>query len=439
MHKLPHLYKNRFGTYYLRVYHSGSERKKSLGTKDFSEAKYFALLFNLEVCMSKPKLSDFSHLLKNDADIRKAYKLDIQSGHLAADTPEDHRNAMEAIHALTKLAKVRGATQNNVNNSKPQIVGGLKLSQVVKDYLIEKQLDNKPKTLEDKERAFAEFAGLFGDLAIESIQSDQAGAYKSRLLAKNISGIRINTKLSFFADLFEYAIDNGKYFSANPFKSIRVSKGKKLKAKSESYEPFTEDELNLIFAPAKYEAFLKKSDYHWLPFLALYTGARLEDLASLTIDQIKQEHGIWYIQTVIANAKNKNSVRKIPLHDVILASGFLAYVNSVKAKYQIMLFPHLKPSKNGYGKNTSRRFAAYLDEIGIVSPLKVFHSFRSTFINRLSEFSVHPAVLMSLVGHIEQSKVDLSSPHFAVYQHTKPLEVLQKTVNLFNITIPKKF
>lgn len=39
MHKLPHLYCNRFGVYYLRIVRNGREAKKSLRIKDFGQAK----------------------------------------------------------------------------------------------------------------------------------------------------------------------------------------------------------------------------------------------------------------------------------------------------------------------------------------------------------------------------------------------------------------
>ncbi len=424
MHKLPHLYKNRFGVYYLRVYCSGHERKKSLGTKNFSEAKITALIFNLELTMSKPKLSDFSF-----SDASK-FGLRLPSGVELTDIKSDAdvRRAKELLkdQNLAKLAALAGGAAKN------KIVGGKKFSEVVAEYIVEKKHDNKTKTIADKTSSFDQFKEWFGDKLIEGIGDDEAGSYKSRLLGAGFSATRINTKLSFFFDLFEYARQNKKYFGANPFASLRISSRSKLKQQSESYEPFTDAELKNIFDPANY-GFLKKPDYYWLPLLALFSGARVEELASLRIDQIKKQDGIWFFN--IITAKNKNSVRKIPLHQEILGTQFLAYVESVKAKKQEMLFPHLKGGKNGYGKNTSRRFGQYLDKLGIKSPLKVFHSFRHTFITRLSEHHIHPAVLMSIVGHTDQAKVDLSAPHFSTYQHEKPLLTLKR--NIDKLEFPK--
>lgn len=47
MHKLPNLYRNRLGTYYLRITIAGREIKRSLGTKEPAVAKKAALTFAL--------------------------------------------------------------------------------------------------------------------------------------------------------------------------------------------------------------------------------------------------------------------------------------------------------------------------------------------------------------------------------------------------------
>ncbi len=47
MHKVPNLYRNRLGTYYLRITVQGREVKRSLGTKDRPKAVRSALLFAL--------------------------------------------------------------------------------------------------------------------------------------------------------------------------------------------------------------------------------------------------------------------------------------------------------------------------------------------------------------------------------------------------------
>ena len=58
--KLPHLYRNHLGVYYLRLAHQGCEVKRSLRTKDFRQARTLTFVFNLELAMCRPKATDFN-------------------------------------------------------------------------------------------------------------------------------------------------------------------------------------------------------------------------------------------------------------------------------------------------------------------------------------------------------------------------------------------
>jgi hypothetical protein len=57
----------------------------------------------------------------------------------------------------------------------------------------------------------------------------------------------------------------------------------------------------------------------------------------------------------------------------------------------------------------------------------------------MSARNVHPAMLMALVGHYDQAKVDFSSPHFTNYQHDKTLAELKQTIDLLDIELPLRF
>jgi integrase len=55
----------------------------------------------------------------------------------------------------------------------------------------------------------------------------------------------------------------------------------------------------------------------WLPLLGLWTGARLEELGGLRVEDVKQEGSIPYIfirATDGRRLKNKGSERRVPSH-----------------------------------------------------------------------------------------------------------------------------
>ncbi|KGS89892.1 integrase family domain protein [Burkholderia pseudomallei MSHR5596] len=54
----------------------------------------------------------------------------------------------------------------------------------------------------------------------------------------------------------------------------------------------------------------------------------------------------------------------------------------------------------------------------------------------MTDLNVRPAMLMALVGHHDQSKVDFSSLHFVHYQPEKPLVELKGPLDRFDIDTP---
>lgn len=488
MHKLPNLYRNRLGTYYLRITIAGREIKRSLGTKEPAVAKKAALTFALAKAggnvdfergsrasgkATAPQSQTHSHttgttcyqppaqlIERLDDDLRAPTSneepmLTIPTAFTKFDVllpngiklvginddSEAQRAAFflrEALNVagidpsyyMTKLEEAVEATKPKQAAQAPSTGKSKPFSKVARMYLDEKRLDNGGKTLEDKQRTFDTLVELFGDMDFNAFGAEQAIAFKQRLLGQSLSIVRINSKLSHLKELFRWAVNQGLRHTGNPFESMRVSTKAKVKQQTQSYQPFTAEELQTIFNPQTYDNFMNKADYRWLPWLAVHSGARIEELASLRLDQIKTEGEISYLD--IQHGKNLNSVRKIPLHNNVMQSGFMTYVQALREQGKTRLFPHLVAGKNGFSKNCSRRFAQYLDKIGIKSPQKTFHSFRSTFITRMSELNVHPAMLMALVGHYQQAKVDLSSPHFSNYQGGKLTTALHETVNSFD-------
>jgi integrase len=449
MHKLPHLYQNRFGVYYLRLTRQGREVKRSLRTKDFKQAKIYALAFNLEIAtMGHQKAAD-SNL---DPNALKKLDLVLPDGTQLRDikTNEDVRLA-KALMGDRLSAAVPVSAPLDLPILAPSVMAAIAAQQattapkkrgkpildIIKLYKKEKALDNTPRTIVAKERAFADFQARAGSRPMDEYSLDDAVAYKNALIDEGGSASRVNSKLSFLRDLFAYAVDNGHREGANPFATTKVSSKSKLKQQERPRKPFTAEDIATIFDPTAYPARMDKPAYFWVPFLALYSGARLEELASLSLAQIQREGDVWFFD--IQKAKNSNSQRRIPLHRTVVESGFLAYAQAQQERGETQLFPELKPGANGYGKNVTRRFAGYLDERKIIDDRKVFHSFRHTFIGRMTELNVHPAMLMALVGHYDQAKVDFSSPHFANYQHSKPLAELKATLDRFDIQLPVPF
>ena len=443
---LPHLQRDRLGTYYFRITVAGKTLRRSLGTKDAALATMRASKLNWEWAMTKrddePTVDEIIKAFqkngrKFDAEFPDGTKF---TGILNDDDARRAKELMlariEAIGPIEPhLAPLRPEYRPAAPSKRPR----KPFSQATKGYMAEKASDNREKTLADKRATFASFAAQFDDPDMGAIDKPMAVAFKQKQLAGAPAAGRVNTKIGHLSDFFAWAIGNGEA-DDNPFDGTRISKKSKLMEAVESYEPFTAEDLAAIFDPKSWRGYAvaSKPHFHWLPFLLAYTGARPNELAGIRLDDIRQEQGIDYFAL---KGKNSHSKRKVPLHKAILASGFMAYLGQRRMDDPGgPLFPLLLPTKNGHAKNVSRRFnESYLPTLRIDDPRRRLYSFRSTFITRMSELNVNPAMLMALVGHYEQTAVDLSSPHFQNYQGAKRIAALRDTIDLFDMKLPMVF
>ena len=207
-----------------------------------------------------------------------------------------------------------------------------------------------------------------------------------------------------------------KFIEENPFDEVEMP-AQDIRAKQgDKYLPFSITQLQAIFNIPVYRGCknnrsgrLKPGEkifrdaYFWVPLLGLYTGARLNEICQLVLDDIciKEEiHIININDTDGKKVKTIAGIRNVPIHPVLLKLGFLEYVEQQrKDKYNKLkrLFPELKlNSRNEYSAGMSKWFNRTLDKVNetIQNPddklqeKHVFHSFRHTFRTELRNHAV---------------------------------------------------
>jgi integrase len=437
---VPHLHRDRHGTYYFRVTEAGKTIKRSLRTKSVDLATMRASCLNWEWetmnRRTEPTIADIQQALA-DGRVRK-FDVELPNGVKLKninndDDAERAKRLLESIGPITQPIATRATIPEA-----PRTLGPF-FRAATKSYIKELRQSKltKQKSIEDKDATYEQFATQFKDPNCGAVTKQMVLDFKQEQL-KHAQAGRVNTKIGHLSAFFDWAVGH-EFADSNPFAGTRIGKKSQLMKGVQSYEPFTAADLKAIFNPNTYPEYGSKAHFHWLPFLLLYTGARPEELASLRLDDVRTEQGIDYF--ALKSGKNSNSIRKIPFHKAVRASGFPAYV---KGRRMVdpggMLFPLLTPSKNGYAKNVSRRFnESYLPSLRITEQTKRLYSFRSTFITRMTELNANTAMLMAIVGHFEQQAVNLSSPHFKNYQGAKQIAALRDTMNRFDIKVPMKF
>jgi integrase len=163
-------------------------------------------------------------------------------------------------------------------------------------------------------------------------------------------------------------------------------------AANEARDPFTQRELTTLL-----ESTLP-GHLHWLTWAGLCTGARLNELAQLTVDHIHHHGGIPYIHfDESMRLKTSACVRSVPLHSKLVELGFLDYVNSCSGP----LFPGVTQHSSGrYSDALSKAFRRHLEALGIKRPKLSFHSLRHTFADRFKVAAPREAEARErLMGH----------------------------------------
>jgi integrase len=277
------------------------------------------------------------------------------------------------------------------------------------------------KTLRSFEQAFELLRRHCNAPNARLLKKSDAIAFRNALQDKGEHSPRtVGKVIGFLRAAFQCAVDDDM-LEANPFAGVKVTL-RELDHAGKRRLPFEIDELRLIFNGSVYQPGFRPRPglgqaCHWLPLLALFTGARLEELAQLEVGDIQPDaiagHRICIRHDVERGkrTKNVNSVRDIPLHPRLVQLGFLHYVRSCGTG---PLFPALRADRYGKrGTVFSTWFGRYLDGIGIRSPSRVFHSFRHTFIQRAKERAhvVPTEVREALVGHLSAKHIEMVYGH----------------------------
>ncbi|MFI3247076.1 MAG: site-specific integrase [Ferrimonas sp.] len=178
-------------------------------------------------------------------------------------------------------------------------------------------------------------------------------------------------------------------------------------SKGKSVFPFNNKQLTAIFSMPDYvkHQYLHPY-YYWLPILLRYTGARMNELCQLKRVDIVVADGIyciWIREGSDDQIVKTGKMRLVPLHDEILAKGFIEFVNS---RSDDRLFPELPLVDGYYSNNASKWFARRRKKLGLDFDSSVNgHSFRRSFINELKQKLVSMSLVENIVGHEHAEKI----------------------------------
>lgn len=234
------------------------------------------------------------------------------------------------------------------------------------------------------------------------------------------------------------------YIDSNPAARIKIKHSRR---GSLPRLPYSTEDLKLIFNFQIYtdgkrpEAGAGEASV-WLPLLAMYTGARLEELGQMLVADVKNDKGVWFIDMLNLvednphhKYKNESSRRRVPIHNKLIELGFLAYVEAMRKDSQTRLFPYLQSAGEEVTANFSKWWGRYARKHGGFNSQKVFHSFRHATKDGFREAEIDPELRDILQGHAPVTEGEKYGQGFSLQRLKKAIDKLEYDVDLSHLKL----
>lgn len=215
----------------------------------------------------------------------------------------------------------------------------------------------------------------------------------------------VNNHIGTYSGLFRWAVNNG-YVTVNHFHGLSVRQSKKKEAVRKGFDS-EQVKIMLSELTDNKRGLVRKEYQKWGALIGLFTGARVNEIGQLKVEDVREEDGILCFDiNELGDSKLKTgaSTRLVPVHSKLIELGFLDYLESVKAKGRERLLYELTYDRNnGYGRNLGRWFnTRFLVELSLKSKASVFHSLRHTMFTELLRAGVDLPIAKAVIGHTQE-------------------------------------
>ena len=213
-----------------------------------------------------------------------------------------------------------------------------------------------------------------------------------------------------------------RLIKTNPFLDVRISVPRKnIERETKAFSP---EEAKTILAAALTCDDRKSFDERarrWVPWICAYSGARAGEITQLRGIDIQQRGDSYFARLTPSAGKIKTrKARTIPLHEHLVAQGFLEFVERAKgaplfydaerntASAPAKLKPRQSPPERARG-----RLGAWVRSLGITDPeLSPNHAWRHTFKAQAARTGMDERYSDAITGH---------TPATTGRSYTKPL------------------
>lgn len=203
---------------------------------------------------------------------------------------------------------------------------------------------------------------------------------------KGLADSTVNRHMATLKTFWNWAKRRGHCDGENPFEGHHRTLKEGVNAKG--YVAWTDEELRHLFSPPP-----KNSDLTEVMLIALYSGMRLDEIASLTVGDIHKE-AVPFMR--VHDAKTRAGNRDVPIHP-----SLLWLIEKAQGDGSARLWPNFKGTGPGNkpGADAGKEFSRHKARKGYRERVKAFHSFRKNFVGQLERHRVPEQEVAQIVGH----------------------------------------
>jgi integrase len=265
----------------------------------------------------------------------------------------------------------------------------------------------RPSTITRWRAVFLDLQSHFADRSAGSITQEEAAAWKDRLITKERSAQTVSDIWLVAArTVFGWAVKERRA-PANPFVGVTVKVPKKKRLRET--DAFTADEARTILKAAL--AIIDQGTHRHTAAKGLrvaYSGARVGEITQLRAADIIERDGINALRlTPEAGTIKSGATRMVPIHEHLLAQGFVEFVKS-RGDGPLFYRPESAPKAVGDPTNPRRpravkareRLAEWVRSIGIDDRgVRPNHAWRHTFKQIADRHGISEKVSDEITGH----------------------------------------
>ena len=250
------------------------------------------------------------------------------------------------------------------------------------------------RTTDTADMMVKEFTLLHGDVPLADISKGHFVAFRDQQLAR-VKPSTVTARFNLLRAAFTVCLEDDQLgIKDNPLLHVKI---RKIQDEEKERDAFNADQLQVLFDSSVFTAGERPlggrgEAAYWAPLIALFTGARLDEILSLRTDGLLPVDGVQVFrfrhrpslgQSLKGKAKNN---RKVPVHPELIRLGILDYLTAVSQRGPMpdgagWLFPDIdrNPKVRNHSSAWGAWFGRYLTRLSIKTDKLSFHSFRHTF------------------------------------------------------------